>query len=92
MIDDYLQGILVANNKLGVLGCSQDVFTQLEKYNDEFLDDLLNALVKFTMIETNGVVNKFARYDTCVGNITIYTKKGPNDEVYTNILFSGEII
>ena len=88
MKDDYLQGILVANKKLGVLGCSQDVFTQLEKYNDEFLDDLLNALVKFTMIETNGVVNKFARYDTCVGNIT----KGPNDEVYTNILFSGEII
>lgn len=92
MKDDYLQGILVANKKLGVLGCSQDVFTQLEKYNDEFLDDLLNALVKFTMIETNGVVNKFARYDTCVGNITIYTKKGSNDQIYTNILFSGEII
>ncbi|MCR2033504.1 heme NO-binding domain-containing protein [Anaerofustis stercorihominis] len=92
MKDDYLQGIFMANKKLGILGCSQDIFVQLEKYNDEFLEDVLNALVKYTMIETNGVINKFARYDTCLGNITIYTKKGYDDEIYTNILFSGEVL
>ena len=92
MKDDYLQGIFMANKKLGILGCSQDIFVQLEKYNDEFLEDVLNALVKYTMIETNGVINKFARYDTCLDNITIYTKKGYDDEIYTNILFSGEVL
>ena len=92
MRDDYLQGIFMANKKLGILGCSQEVFAELEKYNDKFLEDLLNALVKYTMIETNGIINKFARYDTCLGNITIYTKKGLNDEIYTNILFSEEAL
>ena len=57
MNDDYLQGIFMANKKLGVLGCSQDIFAQLEKYNENFLEDVLNALIKYTMIETNGVIN-----------------------------------
>lgn len=92
MNDDYLQGIFMANKKLGVLSCSQDVFYELEKYNDKFLEDVLNALMKYTMIESGKIINKFARYETCLGNIMIYTKRGHDNEVYTNIMFSKEVV
>lgn len=89
MKENYLNDIITANKKLGILSCSEEIFLQLESFENDFLDDLLNALVQYTLIEED-CENKFARYDTCMGNIVIFTKKEEDDKTYTNIIFTDE--
>lgn len=89
---DNFSNMLEANKKLGVLGCSPKIFDCLEMANDSFLDDILNALVKFTMIEGENI-NKFARYKTSEGYVCIYSYVGDEENkniLHTNIMFSDE--
>ena len=85
-------GIMEANKKLGVLGYSPRIFEYLEECDDYFLEDVLNALVRFTMIEGDNI-NKFARFNTCEGYICIYSCKGQDEKgkgLFTNIMFADE--
>ena len=88
----FLKGIDDLNKCLGPLECSPEIFMALESSEDNFIDDLVLSLAEYIKIQKGQPGYKFARYDTKLGNIVLYTRLDENKEPYTNILFYKELV
>lgn len=88
---DYMSAFF-GNGSVGVIGCSARVYESLESVNETFLSEMTDAVLEYAMMEAEGIDNRFARFSTCLGNLMFYTKRAENGELYTNIMFSDEVL
>ncbi len=91
MNDNFL-GSLFGEEAVGVIGCSSRIFACLESLNEEFLSQMVDAMFDYAEISVSGLDNRFARYPTVFGNVMIYSKREPGGDLYTNIMFSDEVL
>lgn len=89
--DGFLSAIF-GEESVGVIGCSSRIFECLERYDDLFFSEMVEAVFDYAQIGSSGLDNRFARYPTCFGNVLFYTRRGMDGDLYTNIMFSDEVM